>query len=151
VPVSVRVSGAQDLRALSRDLKEAGRKDLRKELFAGLNRATKPLRAEAKANALATLPSSGGLAARVAAANMTVRGGGARVTIVARPSKRGGSFHPIEIDGGVVRHPVYGHGPTVNQHVKPGWFTRPMQAGADEVRHELVAAIDVVARKLAAG
>lgn len=150
MPVSVRAK-APDLKALSRDLKAAGRKDLRKELFAGLNRSTKPLRAAAKANALATLPSSGGLAARVAAANMSVRGGGARVTIVARPSKRGGSFNPIEIDGGIVRHPIYGHGPAVAQHVKPGWFTDPMQEGADDVRDELLAGIDAVARKLAAG
>jgi hypothetical protein len=151
VAVSVRVSGAQDLRALSRDLKEAGRKDLRKELFAGLNRSTKPLRAAAKANALATLPSSGGLNARVAAATMTVRGGGARVTIVARPSKRGGQFDPFAVDGGIVQHPTYGHAPTVSQHVKPGWFTKPMQENADVVRDELVAGIDVVARKLEAG
>jgi hypothetical protein len=148
----VRVSGAADLRALSRDLKQAGRKDLRRELFAGLNRATKPLRAEAKANALATLPATGGLNRRVAAANITVRGGGsARVTIVARPSARGGQFNPAEVDAGIVRHPTYDHAPTVSQHVRAGWFTKPMQAGADEVRHELVAGIEVVARKLAAG
>jgi hypothetical protein len=136
VAVSVRVSGAADLRALSRDLKQAGRKDLRRELFAGLNRATKPLRAEAKANALATLPATGG---------------SARVTIVARPSARGGQFNPAEVDAGIVRHPTYDHAPTVSQHVRAGWFTKPMQAGADEVRHELVAGIEVVARKLAAG
>jgi hypothetical protein len=151
VPVSVRVGGAQDLRALSRDLKVAGRKDLRKELFAGLNRSTKPLRAAAKANALDTLPETGGLNRRVAAATMTVRGGGARLTIVARPSKRGGQFDPLGVDGGIVRHPTYGHGPTVAQHVQPGWFTKPMLAGADEVRHELVLGIDVVAAKLEGG
>jgi hypothetical protein len=150
VPVSVRAK-APELKALSRDLKEAGRKDLRKELFAGLNRATKPLRAQAKANALATLPSRGGLAARVAAANITVRGGGARVTIVARPSRRGGQFDPARLDAGVVEHPTYGHAPTVTQSVKPGWFTDPMLAGADEVREELLDAIEVVAFELANG
>lgn len=149
--MTVRATGAQSLRDLSRDLKKAGRHDLRKELFSGLNRATKPLRAEAKANALATLPSRGGLAARVAAANITVRGGGARVTIVARPSKRGGQFDPAGIDSGTVEHPTYGHKPTVSQSVTPGWFTDPMLAGADRVREELLDAIDVVAYELANG
>jgi hypothetical protein len=151
VPVTVRASGAAELRALSRDLKAAGRKDLRKELFAGLNRGTKPLRADAKASALATLPSRGGFARRVAAANMTVRGGGSRVTIVARPSKGGGQFDPAGTDSGIVRHPTYGHQPTVAQHVTPAWFTRPMQRGAGKVRGELVEGIEEVARKLAAG
>lgn len=149
--MTVRATGAQSLRDLSRDLKKAGRKDLRKELFAGLNRATKPLRAEAKANALATLPSSGGLAARVAAANITVRGGGARVTIVARPSKRGGPFDPAAVDGGTVRHPTYGHKPTVSQSVTPGWFSDPLREGADGVQQELLDGINAVAEKLANG
>jgi len=150
VPLKVRAN-APDLKALSRDLKAAGRKDLRKELFRGLNRATKPLRAEVKANALATLPSSGGLAARVAAANITVRGGGARVTIVARPSKRGGQFNPAELDDGVARHPTYGHRPTVSQAVKPGWFSEPIRDGADEVQEELLDGIQAVADNLANG
>lgn len=151
MPVTVRASGAAELRALSRDLKEAGRKDLRKELFAGLNRGTKPLRADIKANALATLPSSGGLAARAAASNITVRGGGARVTIVARPSKRGGQFDPDRLNAGAVKHLTYGHAPLVDQRVTPGWFNKPIIAGQDDVVRELLEGIEEVARKLAAG
>lgn len=187
MPVSVRAR-APDLKALSRDLKEAGRTDLRKELFAGLNRGTKPLRAAAKANALATLPSSGGLAALVANATMTVRGAGsAKVTIVARPKRavgqgerdrferqkraaeatkdltlkegrvrasklRTSSAQDLQrIDDGTVRHPTFGHGPTVTQAVKPGWFSEPMREGADAVREELLDAIEVVAHELANG
>lgn len=145
-------ANAPELRALSRDLKAAGRHDLRKELFRGLNRGTKPLRAAAKANALATLPQRGGLNRRVAASNITVRGGGAKVTIVARPSKRGGPFDPAQVNAGGVTHPTFGHDPTVTtQGFKPGWFTDPMLEGADEVREELLDAIEVVAHELANG
>jgi hypothetical protein len=151
VPLTVRANAPQ-LRDLSRDLKAAGRNDLRKELFAGLNRSTKPLRAAAKASALDTLPSRGGLNRRVAAATMTVRGGGAKVTIVARPSKRGGPFDPAQVNAGGVTHPTYGHAPTVTtQGFQPGWFTDPMIKGADTVREELLDAIEVVAHELANG
>jgi hypothetical protein len=150
MPVSVRAN-APDLKDLSRDLKRAGRNDLRKELFAGLNRSTKPLRAAARASALDRLPSRGGLNRRVAAANITVRGGGAKVTIVARPSKRGGTFNPAEIDEGTVRHPTFGDPPTVSQDVPTGWFSAPILEGADTVREELLDAIEVVAHELANG
>lgn len=150
MPLTVRAA-APDLRKLSRDLKAAGRKDLRKELFAGLNRGTKPLRAEIKVNALDTLPAGGGLNRRVAAATITVRGSGGKVRVVARPSKRGGQFDPSQLDAGTVSHPTYGHGPTSTQPVQEGWFSDPIEAGLDDIREELLDGIEVVAAKLAAG
>lgn len=58
--VSIQVVGADSLRVLARDLKKAGDKDLRKELYSGLNRATKPLEEAARRSAAGNLPSSGG-------------------------------------------------------------------------------------------
>jgi hypothetical protein len=151
MPMTVRAK-APDLRGLARDLKAAGRRDLQKELFSALNRATKPVREEIKANAFATLPASGGLNERVAASNVTVRGSGGRVRIVARPSKRGGTFDPAKLDGGAVDHPTYGHRPTVrNQRVQPGWFSEPAAAAGADVYDALNDAIEKVAADLAAG
>lgn len=149
---------APDLKKLARDLKQAGRKDLQKELYSALNRATKPVRAEIKANAMETLPKAGGLNRRVAAANISVNGSGGKVRIIARPSKRGGQFDPEGTDLGTVEHPTYGHAPTVSQSVKPGWFTLPIAraagltgTGEGTVVEELLDAIDTVAAKLADG
>lgn len=186
MPMRVRAK-APDLKQLARDLKAAGRRDLQKELYAGLNRATKPLRAEIKANALATLPSEGGLAALVANANINVRGGGGKVRIVAKPKRavsradrervdrqnraaeatkgltkaegrvsraRLGATSAQDlqrINDGTVRHPTYGHAPTVTQRVPPKWFDAPIEASTDDVVEELLDAIDTVAAKLADG
>ncbi len=60
------VRGLERFGKLSKDLRAAGDKDLRKELYRGLQRATKPLKDAAKENARATLPRKGGLAAAAA-------------------------------------------------------------------------------------
>jgi hypothetical protein len=54
---------ADDLRAVARDVKSAGR-DVQKELYSALNRATRPLQEIAREGA-DVLPSSGGQAKRV--------------------------------------------------------------------------------------
>lgn len=150
MPVTVHAK-APDLKKLTRDLKEAGRSDLRKELYAGLNRGTKPLRGDIKATALDRLPSEGGLNVRVAAANIRVTGSGGRVRIVARPSKRGGQFDPAQTNAGAVSHPTYGHRPTITQSIPPGWFNDPILRGLPQVQGELLEGIENVAAKLAAG
>ncbi len=148
MPMRVHAS-APDLKRLARDLKEVGAKDLRKELYSGLNRSTKPMRGEIKEKAKAILPSGGGLNERVAAANIRVNGSGGKVRIIARPSKRGGQFDPKATDSGEVEHPTYGHKPTVKQAVTPGWFTEPVVEGLPKVENELLAGIEVCAAKLA--
>jgi hypothetical protein len=54
----------------------------------------------------------------------------------------------LRIDRGRVRHLTYGHKPWVLQDVRKGWFTDPLEAGAPEVRKDLTAAMDTVARKI---
>jgi hypothetical protein len=145
-------ASAPDLKLLARALKQSGRKDLRKELYSGLNRGTKPARAAVRAAWLAELPQSGGLAARVARSSVTVRQRGPGVQIVARGSKRGvGDIESIE--RGVVRHPVYGNrGVWVKQAVPPRIFEDTCREVVDDnVMNELLDGIEAVAKKLAAG
>ncbi len=147
----VRIAGAEKFAALARDLKAAGAKDLRRELYRGLNRATKPLKAAAKESAQSTLPQRGGLAARVARARFSTRsraGANPSVRIVAKDAA-GRKVDLSRLDRGQVRHPVFGRPPYVSQRVDPGWFSRPMEDGVDVVRAEMIAAIDVVTAKLA--
>jgi hypothetical protein len=147
--VEFHATGADVLKAVARELKVTGDTGLRKELTAGLNRATKAPRAKAKANAAATLPRRGGLAARVAAANLSTRvrtGGDPGVRIVAKSGRQ--KVDVARIDEGTVRHPTFGRGRWQSQSVTPGWFTKPMRASAPLVRAQLIGVIDAVIRKL---
>ncbi|HEV8569814.1 MAG TPA: hypothetical protein VGQ92_22465 [Actinoplanes sp.] len=148
MPVEIRIVGAEKFGILARALRQAADKDLQRELAAGLNRAAVPLRAEAKASALAVLPRRGGLAARVAGARLTTKRRGGRNPRVRIEAK--GMPQLRRIDRGSVRHLVYGHPPFVTQHVTAGWFTKPMEAGAPRVRAQMVRVLDEIARKIAA-
>lgn len=142
-----RVTGANELADLAKALRQAGAKDLRKELYKGLRSSAKPLIADARKNARATLPKHGGLNVRVARSKFKVstRGGGVNpgVRITAT-----GVDKRVDTQGRVW-HPVYGRRrPGEVQRVEPGWFTKPMQAGAPAVRQELVAVIERIAKQL---
>jgi hypothetical protein len=143
------LAGLEQFKKLSKDLREAGDKDMRRELYRGLQRATKPLKVAAKESAGQVLPTRGGLADRVQRARYNTKsraGNNPSVRIEAKDAK-GRAVDLEALDRGTVRHPTYGRKPWVNQRVTPGWFTQPMQDGATEVRVEIVRAIDAVARK----
>lgn len=147
--VALRVEGADKLGVLAKELKRVGDKGLQKELYSALNRATKPPRAEAKKNAEQVLPSTGGLNKRVAAARLSTRRRAGRdpgVRIVAK-----GLDQLDLIDKGFVRHPVYGRRTRWTLQPIPdakGWFTKPMEDSAEDVRKEILQAIDEVAKKV---
>jgi hypothetical protein len=146
----IEIQGAEKLSAVARELKRVGAKDLSKELYSALNRATKTMRAEAKKSADENLPKTGGLNKRVAKARLSTRRRAGRnpgVRIVAK-----GLDQLDLIDKGKVRHPVYGHRDRWVMQPIPeaeGWFTKPMEDGADDARKEILEALDSVAKKLA--
>jgi hypothetical protein len=144
------ITGADKFAKVAKALKQAGDKELAKEFYSGINRSTKPLRAEARKSAERRLPRAGGLNKRVARARFTTRrrtGKNAGVRITAA-----GMDQLALMDQGRVRHPVWGNrGRWVNQPIPDaaGWFTEPMEEGAPQVRRELVRSLDAVAKKLA--
>jgi hypothetical protein len=149
--VDLQIKGADQLGALAKALRQAGDKELQKELYAGLNRATKPLRQAAKESAERNLPQRGGLNKRVAKARMSTRRSAGRnpgVRIVAK-----GLDQLSRMDAkGEVKHPTYGRRDRwVTQEIREaqGWFSDPMKAGAPAVRRELIKTLDKVARKVA--
>lgn len=150
MPVEVTVRGGDEIAHVARLLRSIDDKELRKDFHAALNRATKPLKAAAQNNAAATLPSRGGLAALVASGSWrtsakTGRDAGVRIAVK-------GKADLDALDRGTLRHPVFGNrGTWVTQQVTPGWFSKPMEAGAPEVRKELLAAIDEIVRRLVHG
>jgi hypothetical protein len=142
--------GAEQLADLGRALKHES-KVIRKEALAGIRNEGKPAIAAARVSALATLPSSGTLAARVAKSPIGVRtrlsGASVGVRIVATGKK--GAQALEEIDGGTVRHPVFGNRNIWrSQSVTPGWFTRPLESHAPRFRGALSAVMDDIAKKI---
>lgn len=145
--MDLQIRGAEQLGDLAKQLRAAGEsgKGLRKELYAGLNRATKPLRETAQKRAAADLPQEGGLAALV-----SKKKGSTRIRTGKNPSVTityGGSG--ASTDRGFIRHRVFGRGPWVNQPVEgAGWFTNTMRGGGPTVRKELTEAIENVAEQI---
>lgn len=148
--MDLRIQGADQLGDLAKRLRAAGEsgKGLKRELYRGLNRATKPLRAEAQQAAASKLPQSGGLAARVAKSKFTTKtltGRDPAVAIVAKGTA-------ASTDRGFVSHPVFGRpGSYVRQSVEGGWFTETMRDGAPAVRNELIDAMKAVADQIEGG
>jgi hypothetical protein len=142
------ITGTADFERAARALRQHGSKGQRGQFAKAINSATKPLRAAAKVSAATTLPQRGGLARQVARSRLTTRrrasGAGAGVRIQAR-----GIDQLALIDRGLVVHPTFGRRPRVAQPVAPGWFSRPMQAGAPVVRQELVKVMRETVDKIA--
>lgn len=144
--MDLRIRGAEQLGDLAKQLRAAGDsgKGIRRELYAGINRATKPLKAEAKQAAASKLPKSGGLAAVVAKSKLSTRTRAGRDPGVTITAKGVG----MTTDRGYVRHPVFNTGAWVRQSVPSGWFTETMRDAAPAVRKELLEAMDDVADKI---
>ncbi|MFN2384138.1 MAG: hypothetical protein ABR559_07740 [Gemmatimonadota bacterium] len=147
--IQLKVRGAHELAALSRRLKTAGNKrELERELFRGLNRAVKPIRAGVKASALETLPSGGGLAAIVAKSKITVRrrtsGAGVGIRMV------GSHEHDIRaMDRGKLRKPLFGDKRHwYMQLLQPGWWTTPTQEGGEDARGEIVRVVAHIKKRI---
>ena len=139
--MSVEIRGADQLARVAKALRGAPR-ELRREMYRAINRSVKPVKEDIRASA-DTLPQRGGLADEVKRAKLSTRtktsGGEAGVRIVARSRY---SLH--HLNEGQVRH---GPGNEV-QRIRPGWFDRPVDAAAPEVRRELTEALDDIARRI---
>jgi hypothetical protein len=131
-----RIQGAEQFTRMARDLKSA---DVPPEIGRALDRAGDPLERAVKANARAVLPQRGGLAAEVAAVDITTTvttGQASRLRVTA--DARGKRLNLARIDAGMVRR----------QPVTPGWFTKPIEQSLRKVRQELVTAVETVTRNI---
>ena len=132
------INGADQLIRLSKALKEAGAKDLQRELAKAINSAMKPVKSDLQRSA-GSLPTRGGLASEVGAAKYSTRRNKNGLRLVAK--SRYSLYH---MDQGQIRH---GKGNKV-QSIQPGWFTDVTEAAAPEVRREITEAMESVIRKI---
>lgn len=144
--------GTDDVDALVRRIRtHADAKALRKELYAGLNRVTKPVREDMKASIGPSLPSRGGLAALVMAkASLTTSatsGRNAGVRIRARHK----DYDLKRLNAGRLRHPVFGNRSAWVQQtagINPGFLDDSFEKQKPEIARGVLRVLDEIARKV---
>lgn len=142
------VRGAGKYKSLAKRLKDAGRGDLRRDLFRALNRATKPIRRDIKARTPEFLPNNyAAVFTPDLKLSTTQRSSGPGVGVRIRAKSKRNIRRP---ERGMVRHPLFGnreHWFTTSAN-KPNFFTDPAREGTDEVRRELLEAMEIIANKI---
>lgn len=152
---SLQLEGADQLRALGKALREAGDKQLKRELMKASQRATRPVKQEIPASARKTLPSGGGLNDWVASTKVKTRtrtgGRNVGVEITGTVGKRMRATSDVRaINRGRLRHLTYGRPPWVTQRVKPGYWDDVMDGPVTQrARLEFKAAMDRIAAEIA--
>ncbi|MCF6376898.1 hypothetical protein L2K70_04720 [Nocardioides KLBMP 9356] len=148
----VELRGADDVDALVRRIRtHADAKAIRKELYAGLNRATKGVREDMKANIGPSLPSRGGLAALVMAKVSLTSGAVAGRNAGVRIRARHRSYDLKRLNEGRLRHPVFGNRSVwVEQTagVNPGFLDEAFDKNKPEVIRGVQRVLAEIARKV---
>lgn len=141
------VYGAQQLERLAKALKGADR-ELRKELLRRIRAAGKPVVAEMKRNLASNMPQRGGLAADLGRAKIGVRTKTSGSTSGVRIEARHSEHDLASIDRGIVRHPVYGRPPWVEQDVPEGEVSRPVRESKPAMQRAVLRAMDDTADEI---
>lgn len=144
------IRGAEQFAELSKRFKEAGRKDLRIELYRGINRATKPLKEDVKKGLEEYMPNRYAVVLRRKLKLTTSKRTSAKapgVIIRARADNR-----LDQVNDGNLRHPLWGMRKYwFDESIKPGFFSDVLYEDADKVADAIQDAMDEVAKKIEKG
>lgn len=149
----ITITGADKFARVSKDLKNAGDKELRKELYRGINRAVKPLTKSVKDSTTDYLPRRYAVelskSLRIRASRRTGKNPGIR--LIAKAKTPGGKDRDlVSLNRGRLRHPLYGSRKHwYDQKVSPNFWDDPLLKGVSDARKEIVKTLDDVAKKLA--
>lgn len=164
--MEIRVAGADQFFNLAADLRLAARRDLERELSAGLSRSVKPLTSAIAAESDRVMPRSGGYRAIMSRSlrfRITRAAAATSVRVHVSASGKGEERDVRRLNAGQLRHPnppgrsrfVRGRGRVPNDwsvtRIRAGFVYRPFDANGPIVVKELGVAIDNVARKIAGG
>lgn len=140
-----RIKGAESLAALGKTLRKVeGGNELRKELLRNLRAAGKPTADDIRANLRNGLPKRGGLAKKMGAAKVATRNKLSGDNAGMRIDVKHTDHDIVSVDKGRLRHPTFGHGPFVNQKVKPDLVTDAFDDNAPRMREAVLDAMDTV-------
>lgn len=149
----LRIEGADKFGTLAKALRKYGDKDLRKELYTGINRAVKPLTQEVKDSTQNFLPRRYAIELAKSLRIRTRRRAGQNpaVYLAAKAKTKAGKERDLaSLNRGRLRHPLYGNRRYwYDQQVSPNWWDDTLLKGAEQVREELVNVIDDIGIRLA--
>lgn len=151
----VRIEGIEKMAQLGKDLREAGAKDLRKELLKAGRDTGKQAQEVVRQFAAEELPHAGGLNEWVSnrtkvTAQTKLAGKNVGLRLRMRHKSAKGLSDLPAINNGRLRHPVFGNDVWVLQLIPPGFAWRAVDSIGDVLTDEFLAAVDRVADKLAA-
>lgn len=167
--MQVDVLGGHQLAEMSRRLKQAGRKDLDRELDKALRGGAKAVQDAVARDSPLYMPDGYELVFRASLEFKTQlrKVNGNRVTIILTATGRTRPREIRRLESGVIRHPVFGRtrkvrrhwvyransiaNPWVDQAIRPHFFTEPAKRSAPAVREELKQAMHRVAQKIEKG
>lgn len=132
-------------------LRDAGRGDLRRELYRGLNRGVKGARQDVVAAMPGYMPSqyAGSLGSDFKITT-SARRGRQKQSIKLRGSSKKRSRHVRAVNRGELRHPLFGNrGFWYTTRVTPGFWVEPLNERQPEMRREIEQAMADVADKIA--
>lgn len=143
--MSVEVRNVEVLEAAGRALRGADKR-YRRELFRGLNTASKPLREAVQESIPDYMPRRGGYATvlqRSHSPRVKAKTSGRDPSIRIISRTRGGVRRNTRaLEEGRLAHPVFGNRSVWRvTDVRPGFFSEPMEDKADMVRDEMVDAV----------
>lgn len=151
--VQLSVDGADKFAAVAKTLKQAGDKDLKKELRAAIASAVEPMTDEVRDQVAQYLPTRyAPLLADSLKTRQSWRTSGSTIGLVLTGSAKGRRQrrHVQAINAGVLRHPVFGNRNVwVAQPVRRGFWDEPMTAAKRQPAREIGKALDRIARRLA--
>jgi hypothetical protein len=149
----VKITGTEEFVRVAKALNAQGSagKGLKREMMAAIKKAAKPMEDEVRDHVGQYLPSgyapviAKGLVVRPSQAT---RGRSIGLKLVGHAKGRSKRRHIKVIDGGTLRHPVWGRAPWVDQSVKPGFWSKPLAAAREKPAKEIRRVIQEVARKI---
>ena len=137
-----------DMARVEKALHNAATKEMRTNLRKIMAEETKPTRTKIKKSALDTLPARGGAAKRFAklpTQNTDFREKSAGVKIVLK--RKGSDLQSL--DKGRLRHPLFGNRKHwYEQSVAAGFFTKPIEEDADDLKRRISGRIDKYVNEL---
>jgi hypothetical protein len=147
------IQGAEEFAAVAKALKQAGEKDLQKELRVAIQRAAEPMVDAVREHIEQYLPDRyAAVLAPALKTGQSWRTGGSVTGLVLTGYAKGRSKRRYvkAINAGILRHPVWGNRSAwVAQQVRPGFWDEPMANAAEKPTEEIQQALGDVAGKLA--
>lgn len=139
---------ARDFGRLAAACRSADR-DVQKAMRKALRETAKPLGVTVIHAGSASMPLRGGLRSKLAGGKVGLLASfGANPKVTLKLGARPG-IGLKTLNEGKLRHPVYGRGPWVSQHVPAGTYTEAFQAAAPTVRRHAESAMNEVLNDIA--